>query len=347
MHSTIGILADNAEQGEPVLRERLFSRRERLLESPTPLVSVIIPTHNRPEMLREAVASVRGQRSFSDLEIIIASNGEANPQASDNVALQYGCRFIKLPHGNRSLARNGAIEKARGEWIAFLDDDDLWHRDKLVLQLAFAAHTGADCIFTGFILRDVNTGVERNYHIEAVNAVRCKGLSVPESFMVNRAGSGGCSTVLIRRAILLDLGGFDTKMVLCEDWDMWRRVSQRYQVGYLDDTLSVLRTHSANGEDHAILRPWRCTYWEIYHSFKAIRTCPPELRHMIPGTLKYLARRTLLLHPLFVMKYIVMRTHLRLLREWLGPRRRLNALFGREIFSPSRPPRWKRLLPAR
>jgi glycosyltransferase involved in cell wall biosynthesis len=340
MHSTIGRLTENAGQGDAVLRERLFNPPERLLNPPTPLVSVVIPTHNRPEMLREAVASVRTQRSFSDYEIIIVSNGEANPQASHDVAMHYACRFIKLPKGNRSLARNVAIKEARGEWIAFLDDDDLWHRNKLVLQLAFAAQTGAGCVFTDFVLRDVNTGIDRSHHIQPVLAVRCKGLSAPESFMVLRAGTGGCSTVLIRRQVLLDLGGFDTKMVLCEDWDMWRRVSQRCQVAWLDEILSILRTHSANGEDHAVLRPWRCTYWEIYHSFKAIRACPPGLRHMIPATLKYLAARTLYLHPIFVMKHIERRTPLRGLR--LRPRRAINALFGREIFSPSRPPWWKR-----
>src|SRR5262245_41526232 len=170
-------------------------------------------------MLRDAVGSVRAQRSFSDYELIAVSNGESNPQASHQVARQYACKFIQLAKGNRSLARNIAIEQARGEWIAFLDDDDLWHRNKLVLQLAFAADTGADCVFTDFVLRDVNTGIERNHHIAPVNAVRCKGLSAPESFMVWRAGTGGCSTALIRRQVLLDLGCFDTKMVLCEDWD--------------------------------------------------------------------------------------------------------------------------------
>src|ERR1700719_2448560 len=105
MHSTIGSSTGNAGQGDAVLRERLFNPPERLLNPPTPLVSVVIPTHNRPEMLREAVASVRTQRSFSDYEIIIVSNGESNPNASRQVALQYACRFLQLAQGNRSLAR--------------------------------------------------------------------------------------------------------------------------------------------------------------------------------------------------------------------------------------------------
>jgi glycosyltransferase involved in cell wall biosynthesis len=320
------------------------------MEAASPLVSIVIPTRDRPAMLAEAIASVRAQ-SFRNYEIIVVSNGEQNSLASRRAAA--GCRFLTLSEGNRSLARNIAIKEARGEWLAFLDDDDLWEPDKLLHQLVFAYHEGADCVFTDFVLYDVPSGRKQAHAIGPVNARVCAGLTIPESFMVWRAGTGGCSTALVKREVLLALGGFDPSMTLVEDWDMWRRVSQRGRVGYLAEPLSVLRTHSANGEAHAVLRPWRCTYWEIYHAAKIIMTCPPELRHMIPRTLRYIAKRALIWHPIFVVAGLKIASRrpfepifqwgrplyrriagdeLRALREWLRPRRRINALLRREIF---------------
>jgi hypothetical protein len=172
--------------------------------------------------------------------------------ADASVAIKH---WLGLSEGNRSRARNVAIKEAQGEWIALLDDDDLWHPNKLVLQLAFAADTGADCIFTDCTLRNANTGVEFHLCPPKRNAQICKGLSIPESFMVwPRAGAGGCSTALIRREVLLALGGFDTNMTLVEDCDMWRRIAQRHRVAFLDETLSTVRTHGVNGENHPVLR---------------------------------------------------------------------------------------------
>jgi hypothetical protein len=139
---------------------------------------------------------------------------------------------------------------------------------------------------------------------------------------------------------MLAAGGFDTKMALSEDWDMWRRLSQTCRVSYLDEVLSIVRTHGVNGEDHAILRPWRCTYWDIYFWIKAIRGCPAELRHMIPKVFAAAAKRTFVMCPLYtvrgaraaIAKHVMPWTLRRRLRSWLRPRRRINALFDREIF---------------
>lgn len=94
--------------------------------SAPPLVSVVIPTHNRPQMLAEALGRVRAQ-TFTDSEILVLSNGEnANMlQASRAVATAYG-RCFELAAANVSVARNFGIARPKGEWIAFLDDDDLW-----------------------------------------------------------------------------------------------------------------------------------------------------------------------------------------------------------------------------
>lgn len=319
------------------------------------LVTVITATHNRPELLAEAMASIRAQSFGRDCEIIIASNGETDCSLSQQVAEQFDCRFFAIPEANRSYARNLAIAQARGEWIAFLDDDDLWLPDKLKLQLAFAAETRADCIFTDFILRnglapEAALRQDGNDRVHRVGPY--KQFSIQESMLIWRSGSGGCSTVLVKRQALLAVGGFDTAMTLTEDWDLWRRLSQSCTVAFLHEVLSVCRTHGVNGEAHAMLRPWRCTYWDLYHGFKLIRDCPPDLRHMIPTVLRFLAWRACFLYPVHVLgglkplrgpfqraRVLVKRRMfgagpgpVTRLRARLRIKRRVNAFVGREVF---------------
>src|SRR5258708_39467781 len=95
-----------------------------------PLVSIVVPTINRPKMLAEALASVRAQ-NFTDYEIIVVSNGENDEMCRQSREAAAGCIYLELDHGNVSAARNAGIAQANGEWIAFLDDDDLWLPHKL------------------------------------------------------------------------------------------------------------------------------------------------------------------------------------------------------------------------
>lgn len=85
-----------------------------------PTVSVVVPTHNRPQMLAEALTSIRAQ-TFTDYEIIVVSNGEGedNRRGSLAAATAHGARYFALPNGNAAAARNFGAERATGDWIAF------------------------------------------------------------------------------------------------------------------------------------------------------------------------------------------------------------------------------------
>lgn len=122
-----------------------------------PTVSVIVPTHNRPEMLAEALDSVHAQ-TFLDFEIIVVSNGEdaLTQKKSRAVSHVYGARHFALDGGNVSSARNFGVMEARGEWLAFLDDDDLWMPSKLARQIEEARSTGADAIIADFEVHYAN-----------------------------------------------------------------------------------------------------------------------------------------------------------------------------------------------
>src|SRR6266404_3543486 len=113
-----------------------FNQRAREGQmSSSPCISVIVPTHNRPEMLAEALASVRSQ-TFTDYEIIVVSNGESAEMRRTSREVAAGCVYLEFDCGNVSFARNAGIKRASGDWIAFLDDDDIWLANKLERQIA-------------------------------------------------------------------------------------------------------------------------------------------------------------------------------------------------------------------
>src|ERR1700760_4836834 len=100
------------------------------------LVSVIIPAQNRPEMLREAVLSVVAQ-TYRSIEIIIVLAGatEEVTRVASDLSSQYGARLLSQPSLNAGAARNAGVAIARGEWVSFLDDDDLFVPEKISTQM--------------------------------------------------------------------------------------------------------------------------------------------------------------------------------------------------------------------
>jgi glycosyltransferase involved in cell wall biosynthesis len=195
-----------------------------------PAVSVIVPTHNRPAMLAEALASVRTQ-TFTDHEIIVISNGETpeHRAGSEAVAARYHCRLLLLEEGNISAARNFGIAAAQGEWIAFLDDDDSWMPAKLERQLADAGRTGADMLLSGYKVAYSD------------GRVVLEDPLVPRGWSYTRAFGSiwwtPPSGVIVRKAVLDRVGPFDVNLRLGEDLDLWRRISWRHKIHLTDEVL--------------------------------------------------------------------------------------------------------------
>ena len=203
-----------------------------------PEISVVIPTHNRRAMLREALASVVAQRGAS-FEVIVVDDGSTDGTwddlarhdlAAQNVTL----RTVRTAHRGPAAARNRGIALARGTLIAFLDSNDLWMPEKLARQSLFMRNN-PDCLIsqTGETwLRDgkrVNPGRrhrKRPGHI-FIEALRTCLISP--------------SAAILRRELLDDVGAFDEDMAACEDYDLWLRVLARHEVGLLDEPLVVRR----------------------------------------------------------------------------------------------------------
>ena len=204
-----------------------------------PTVSVVIPAHNKGSTIIPAIESVLHQ-TFSDLEIIVVDDGSTDDTRDRVKGFRHRVRYIHQERAGVSAARNRGIEESRGEFVSFLDGDDLWLPRKLELQLA---------------------ALKRETHI---NAVQCSAYLVNNSlkvvdarlcspaqdtlldFLLFRNLPGFGSTLLARRSCIEALGGFGTDLVILEDWDMACRLARSGALRSLPDFLVLYRQHPGN-----------------------------------------------------------------------------------------------------
>jgi glycosyltransferase involved in cell wall biosynthesis len=243
-------------------------------ESPAPFISIVIPSHNRPDTLAEALASVRAQ-TFTDYEIIVVSNGESDGmrQQTRAVANAHRAQYFVLDEGSVSIARNFGLAKARGEWIAFLDDDDIWLPEKLARQLAAARQTGADLIACDCV-RFFPDGTE------TLNPARLiDGWSYTKAINHHYWWTIP-SAVLVRASVVHKTGGYDESLAYIEDMDLWRRISWCYTIHQMDEVLCRWRSGHLNTMHPQNAR--KRARWELCHYRKMQQDTPPELRAALP-----------------------------------------------------------------
>lgn len=196
-------------------------------------ISVIIPTHDRLPMVREAVASVLAQ-SFADFELIVVDDGSRDGTAAA-LRTDFGARLEVIETANRgvSAARNRGAEAARGRWLAFLDSDDLWEPRKLAAQLERVEMEQRTICHTLELW--VRAGVRvnsRRHHAKPEGDVFLASL---ERCLV------GASTVLLRRDVFERAGGFDESLPACEDYDLWLRLARSEEFSLVPEPLVIKR----------------------------------------------------------------------------------------------------------
>jgi GT2 family glycosyltransferase len=184
-----------------------------------PKVSVVIPTYNRPIDLGRAIRTVKLQ-SLTDWEVLIVDDGSpAAVVLNGSDAADGRIHLVRHPESRGvSQARNTGLAHARAPWIAFLDDDDLWWPGKLELQLMQAETHGASFVFTG------RYTIDRGGEI-----VSLRGPAPVENLtrtLLFRNLVGEPSSVIVRRELFAETGGFDTRLSVIADWDMWVRLSR-------------------------------------------------------------------------------------------------------------------------
>jgi glycosyltransferase involved in cell wall biosynthesis len=197
-----------------------------------PKVSIIIPTNNRYPLLLEAIESVRAQ-SYTDYELIVVD--DASEDETFLVKNEADIRYLPIPRcGMPGAVRNRGVEAARGEFLAFLDSDDLWQPEKLSRQIPLLdAQPDVPLIHTRELWR------------RGVKTVSQKGQKHARTGDVFADALWKCtigpSTVLMRTSVFKELGGFDESLEVAEDYEFWLRLTSRYPVAYIDEVLTIKR----------------------------------------------------------------------------------------------------------
>jgi glycosyltransferase involved in cell wall biosynthesis len=240
-----------------------------------PLVSIVIPTYNRAALLREAVQAVCAQ-TYSSWELLVVDDGSTDTTRAYLATLtDERIRAIWLDHsGNAALVRNVGIRAARGSHVAFLDSDDLWNREKLVLQMdQLEAHPECRWGYTGMALMD-----ERGREIHRIDS-RLRptyGGWILEHMLEGRA-LVTTSTVIAQRELLESVGGFDETLLRSHDIDLWIRLAERSPAAVVSMPLVTWRRHPDNRRGPSLaMFGYRN---RIYEGLEA-RTSSPRVREL-------------------------------------------------------------------
>ncbi len=217
----------------------------------SPAVSIVVPTYNRLQFLPATIASVFAQ-TFTDWELLIADDG------SDALTRDYlhsledfpRVQVLRLSHSGRpAVARNAALRLARGEYIAFLDSDDLWLPAKLATQIdSLRAHPERRWSYTRFALIDA-CGNSLPGLFPLVRAL-------PSGWIIEKLLGDGTTialpSVLAARNLIDELGGFDEQLTMCEDDELWFRLAAQAQIDAVDSPLTVVRRHAQHSGSDVI-----------------------------------------------------------------------------------------------
>ncbi|MDQ3063471.1 MAG: glycosyltransferase [Acidobacteriota bacterium] len=201
-----------------------------------PKVTVIIPAYNAEKFIEQTINSVLAQ-TFQDFEIIVIDDGSKDKTAEIINSYGFLVRCIQTTNGGVSRARNLGIDNALGEYIAFLDSDDLWEPTKLEKQVALLdENPNIGLCFTA--LERVDRNLKLIGKTEAQNYPDfCEAL-----LLYSCVVTGSCSSVMLRTEIAKQTGGFDTNFTNHEDWEYWLQLSLITEFAPISEYLVKYRT---------------------------------------------------------------------------------------------------------
>lgn len=211
-----------------------------------PLISVIIPVFNGEKTIKETIQSVLGQ-TFSDFEIVVIDDGSTDATLSVLASIHDPrLKIFSYPNSGVAVSRNRGFSHASGEFIAFLDADDLWVPDKLEAQFkALQANPQAAVAYSW-----VNYITQSGEFFRSGNYVNANGNVYPQMLVQSLLENG--SNPLIHRNALTEVGGFDQELCPAEDWDMWLRLAVRYHFVVVPAPQILYRMSASSGSANVL-----------------------------------------------------------------------------------------------
>jgi len=231
----ITLLQDEGQAQRPAVPLRPLSDR--------PLVSVVIPTQNRPQLLRDALRSLCSQ-SYRDWEAIVVNDGGADVSTVVGGLAQQPMQVIQLPTPQGpAAARNAAIRAARGDVLSFLDDDDLYHPHHLERLVAALRSSNAGLAYSAAdLVEETAVGSVRT---ESSRRRLFPGLRYSPLLLLVR-NFIPINTWALRRECLSAAGAFEEGLHYLEDWDLLLRLSTRFDFHPIDEVTADYRVRPGN-----------------------------------------------------------------------------------------------------
>jgi glycosyltransferase involved in cell wall biosynthesis len=203
------------------------------------LVTALIPTYNYGRFVTQAVESALAQ-TYRHIEIIVVDDGSSDDTRERLAPYSERIRYIYQDNQSVAAARNTGIQAARGNLIAFLDADDLWHPHKLELQMRYLADHPSVRLLAVDRLAD---GAQHWPCLQDLTLLPARPITVEELVLRPHFAPSG---VLVRKECFDTVGFFDSSLRNAEDYDMWIRIACRFPVVKLDVPLWWYRVHGAN-----------------------------------------------------------------------------------------------------
>ena len=205
-------------------------------------VSVVIPTYNYGRFIAEAIESVLAQ-TYEIGDIIVIDDGSTDD--TEKIVSQFAgrVRYFRQENAGVCAARNNGIAKATGDFIAFLDADDIWYPEKTEKQLKkFAADPAVGLVHCGMREFDTVTGKTIRLHRKGGEGWVAEDILIWEKPVI--IGTGG--SIIVRREVIDTVGNFDTRLKNGEDWEFCLRVARKYKVAFVKGPYVDYRNHGVN-----------------------------------------------------------------------------------------------------
>jgi glycosyltransferase involved in cell wall biosynthesis len=209
-----------------------------------PLISVIMPTYNRADLVGQAIDSVR-QQDFEDWELIVVDDGSTDE--TPEILSAYGrsgkVHCVRQENAGQSVARNRGLQRAKGKWVAFLDSDNRWLPHKLSTQVnALKTMSDVDVLYGDIELIDE----EGRFVSSQPERPRYSGIIWRQLLHSNCVNF---NTSVVRREKIEAVGRFDERLRRGEDYDLWLRLSANASFQYLPGVVAQYRVAGARVSD--------------------------------------------------------------------------------------------------
>ncbi len=250
-----------------------------------PAVTVIIPTYNRAGWLSDAIDSVLAQ-TYPDYELVVVDDGSTDHTPELLAHYNEAIQTITLPHNQGvSVARNVGIQSTDSQWVAFLDSDDRWLPDKLEKQI--------QCVH-------LNSAIQVHFTdeiwIRKGKRVNPKKKHQKQEGWIFQPSLSLClmapSTILIRRDVFEATGLFDESLPVCEDYDLWLKVTARFPVHLLNEKLMV---RYGGHDDQLSSREWGNDRYRVSSLQNIIQTLPLSSEDRQAAVLKLIQKCLILM----------------------------------------------------